>query len=60
MSCSAKNGTNINALFDACVKKYFEPKFHVDVVEEKKREENSLIIKQKKKKKSTEKEKKCC
>ena len=60
MYCSAKNGTNINALFDACVKKYFEPKFHVDVVEEKKREENSLIIKQKKKKKSGEKEKKCC
>ena len=25
MNCSAKDGTNIDALFDACVKKYFNP-----------------------------------
>ena len=63
MNCSAKDGTNIDVLFDACVKKYFNPEFYVEVVEIKKRDENSLVIKNKKKKKNkTEesKKKKCC
>ena len=61
MNVSARDGTNINTLFDYCVKKYFDPNFQVDVVEEKKRDENSVVIKRKKKKKDTgNSKKKCC
>ena len=63
MNCSSKDGTNIDALFDSCFKKYFNPEFYVEVVEVKKRDENSLVIKNKKKKKNKSEEskkKKCC
>ena len=32
MYVSAKDGTNIDMLFDACVKKYFDPNFQLDIV----------------------------
>ena len=61
MNVSARDGTNINTLFDYCVKKYFDPNFQVDVVEEKKRDENSVVIKRRKRKKDTgNSKKKCC
>ena len=61
MNVSARDGTNINTLFDYCVKKYFDPNFQVDVIEERKRDENSVVIKRRKKKKSTDDtKKKCC
>ena len=63
MYVSAKNGTNIDELFDACIKKYFDPNFQVNVSEVKKRDEDSYVIKNKKKKNNKNKEKSkggCC
>ena len=68
MNVSAKEGTNINKLFDECLKRYFEPEFQDNIKELKKKMESSIIIKHKKKKndkkiekeKDKEKEKKCC
>ena len=62
---SAKDGTNIDLLFESCVNKYFEPKFQVVVEDVKKRDEDSVVIKNKHKKRKTinkeENEKhKCC
>ena len=62
MNVSAKEGTNIKELFNACIKKYFEQNFQVNIQEKKKKMEDSIVIKNKKKKneKKKEKEKKGC
>ena len=61
VNVSARDGTNINNLFDYCLKKYFDPNFHVDVEEVKKRDESSVIIKRRKRtKKNHQGKKKCC
>ena len=62
MNVSAKEGTNIKELFNACIKKYFEQNFQVNKKEKKKKMEDSIVIKNKKKKneKKKEKEKKGC
>ena len=61
MEVSAKEGTNINLLFDTCVNKYFDPNFQVEIEEDKKKNEDSVVIKDKKhKKKKGETKKKCC
>ena len=63
MNVSAKNGTNIEELFSACIKKYFDSDFQVNIKEVKKRDEDSIVIKKKKKKNNKNKEKKkngCC
>ena len=62
MNVSAKNGTNIQTLFEKCVKKYFEPSFQGDIIERKKKDEDSIMIKHKRKKSKGEipKKKKCC
>ena len=63
MTVSAKNGTNINELFNACLNNYFEPNFQGNINELKKKMEDSIVIKNKKKKKDKKKEKEkkgCC
>ena len=62
MNVSAKNGTNIKELFNACIKKYYEPDFQVNIRELKKKMEDSYVIKNKKKNndKKKEREKKGC
>ena len=66
MLVSAKDGTNIDLLFDSCVKKYFEPKFQIQIEDVKKRDEYSVVIRNKNKKRKTiteennEKQRKCC
>ena len=61
MEVSAKEGTNINLLFDTCVNKYFDPNFQVEIEEDKKKNEDSVVIKDKKhRKKKGETKKKCC
>ena len=62
MNVSAKKGTNIKELFNACFQKYFEPNFQVNIKELKKKMEDSYVIKNKKKKddKKKEKERKGC
>ena len=65
MIVSAKDGTNIELLFESCVKKYFEPKFQIIVEDVKKRDEDSVVIKNKHKKRKTINEednerRKCC
>ena len=61
MEVSAKVGTNIDLLFESCVKRYFDPDFQVAVKEIKKRDDTSQIIRKKgHKKKKEDKEKKCC
>ena len=62
MTVSAKNGTNINELFNACLNNYFEPNFQGNINELKKYMEDSIVIKNKKKKndKKKEREKKGC
>ena len=65
MIVSAKDGTNIELLFESCVKKYFEPKFQLIVEDVKKRDEDSVVIKNKHKKRKTINEednerRKCC
>ena len=61
MEVSAKVGTNIDLLFESCVKRYFDPDFQVVVKEIKKRDDTSQIIRKKgHKKKKEDKEKKCC
>ena len=66
MLVSAKDGTNIDLLFDSCVKKYFEPKFQIQIEDVKKRDEDSVVIRNKNKKRKTiteennEKQRKCC
>ena len=59
---SAKNGLNINELFNLCLNKYFEPDFQDNIYELKKKMEDSIVIKDKKKKNDTkkDKEKKAC
>ena len=58
MNVSAKNGNNIDLLFESCVKKYLDPKFQVQIEEKKKEDENSIIIRKKIKKKTGKKS--CC
>ena len=62
MNVSAKKGTNIKELFNACFQKYLEPNFQVNIKELKKKMEDSYVIKNKKKKddKKKEKERKGC
>ena len=61
MEVSAKVGTNIDLLFESCVKRYFDPDFQVVVKEIKKRDDTSQIIRKKRhKKKKEDKDKKCC
>ena len=62
MNVSAKKGTNIKELFNACFQKYLEPNFQVNIKELKKKMEDSYVIKNKKKKddKKIEKERKGC
>jgi small GTP-binding protein len=62
MNVSAKKGTNIKELFNACFQKYLEPNFQVNIKELKKKMEDSYMIKNKKKKddKKKEKERKGC
>ena len=63
MNVSAKNGDNIDNLFDLCLKKYFDPNFQIKIEEKKKADEDSIIIRHKSKKKKDEykeKEKKNC
>ena len=61
MEVSAKVGTNIDLLFESCVKRYFAPDFQVVVKEIKKRDDTSQIIRKKgHKKKKEDKDKKCC
>ena len=61
MNVSAKDGTNIDLLFETCVKKYFEPTFQLNIVEEKKRDEKSVKIRKNSKAKHIGKaKKKCC
>ena len=61
MEVSSKNGTNINLLFETCVKKYLDPNFQVVIEEDIKKNEDSKVIRKKnhKKKKEADK-KKCC
>jgi len=62
MNVSAKKGTNIKELFNACFQKYLEPNFQVNIKELKKKMADSYMIKNKKKKddKKKEKERKGC
>jgi small GTP-binding protein len=62
MNVSAKKGTNIKELFNACFQKYLDPNFQVNIKELKKKMEDSYVIKNKKKKddKKKEKERKGC
>ena len=62
LNVSAKNGTNIKELFNACFQKYLEPNFQVNIKELKKKMADSYMIKNKKKKddKKKEKERKGC
>ena len=62
MNVSAKKGTNIKELFNACFQKYLDPNFQVNIKELKKKKEDSYVIKNKKKKddKKKEKERKGC
>jgi GTPase SAR1 family protein len=62
MNVSAKNGDNIDLLFETCVKKFFDPELHVNIRRIKDKNDDSLVIKNKHKKgkKEKEKEKKSC
>ena len=62
MNVSAKNGDNIDLLFETCVKKFFDPELHVNIRKIKDKNDDSLVIKNKHKKgkKEKEKEKKSC
>ena len=62
MNVSAKNGDNIDLLFETCVKKFFDPELHVNIRKIKDKNDDSLVIKNKNKKgkKEKEKEKKSC
>ena len=62
MNVSAKKGTNIKELFNACFQKYLEPNFQMNIKELKKKMADSYMIKNKKKKddKKKEKERKGC
>ena len=62
MNVSAKNGDNIDLLFETCVKKFFDPELHVNIRRIKDKNDDSLVIKNKHKKgkKEKEKEKKNC
>ena len=59
VNVSAKVGTNIDFLFESCVKKYFDQNFQMEIMDIKKKDEDSIIIGRRKRKKSHTK-KKCC
>ena len=60
MEVSSKNGTNINLLFETCVKKYLDQNFQVVIEEDIKKNEDSKVIRKKNHKKKKPDKKKCC
>ncbi len=60
MNVSAKNGDNIDLLFESCLKKYFEPSFQFQIEERKKADLDSIIIRKSKRQSVQNYKRGCC
>lgn len=60
MNVSAKNGDNIDLLFESCLKKYFDPSFQFQIEERKKADLDSIIIRKSKRQSVQNYKRGCC
>ena len=60
MNVSAKNGDNIDLLFESCLKKYFDPSFQFQIEERKKADLDSIIIRKSNRQSVQNYKKGCC
>ena len=60
MNVSAKNGDNIDLLFESCLKKYFDPSFLFQIEERKKADLDSIIIRKSKRQSVQNYKRGCC
>ena len=60
MNVSAKNGDNIDLLFESCLKKYFAPSFQFQIEERKKADLDSIIIRKSNRQSVQNYKKGCC
>ena len=60
MNVSAKNGDNIDILFESCLKKYFDPSFQLQIEERKKADLDSIIIRKSRRQSVQNYKRGCC